>query len=252
MRGKLKGKVALVTGAASGIGRAAAIAFAREGAKVALSDLDAAAGRKAVRSVRETGGDSIFIKADVSRHAEARAMVRKCVRDLGRLDFAFNNAGIECTGDSPADLAEKDWDRVMGVNLKGVWLCMKYELKEMLKRGSGAIVNNSSVQGLVATRCPAYVASKHGVVGLTKSAALEYASKGIRVNAVCPGSIRTPMLDRYVDGDAAREAEIVADEPIGRIGTPEEVAEAVIWLCSDSSSFVTGHALAVDGGYVAQ
>lgn len=253
MAGSLEGKVALVTGAGSGIGRAAALAFAREGAKVVVADLVADGGKETVRLIEQAGGTALFVEGDVSAAASAEAIVRTAIEQYGRLDCAYNNAGIEGTQAPTAECAEDNWDRVLSINLKGVWLCMKHELAHMAAHGGGAIVNTASVAGLVGfPGIPAYCASKGGVVMLTKTAALEYATQGIRVNAVCPGVIRTPMIDRFLGGSAEAEAEFVSLEPVGRMGTPEEVAEAVVWLCSDAASFVTGHALPVDGGLVAR
>jgi len=243
----LEGKIALVTGGSSGMGRTTALAFAREGAKVVIADIQVEGGEETVQTIDDTGGEAIFFKTDVSRRDEVEALINRVVETYGRLDCAFNNAGIEETSLLPtAESTEENWDRVIGTNLKGVWLCMKYELAQMVKQGSGAIVNTASVGGLVGFEgIGAYVASKHGVIGLTKTAALEYATAGIRVNAVCPGVIRTPML-------ADAEALLAPLEPMGRIGLPEEIAEAVVWLCSDAASFVTGHPMVVDGGILAQ
>jgi NAD(P)-dependent dehydrogenase (short-subunit alcohol dehydrogenase family) len=252
---QFSGKVALVTGGASGIGRACSQLFAKEGASVVVSDVAVEDGEETVRLIEEDGGEASFVEADVSKAAEVEALVGRAVEAYGRLDYAFNNAGIEGSmATNTADYSEEDWDRVIGVNLKGVWLCMKHEIPQMLRQGGGSIVNNSSVEGLVGLQGPsAYAASKHGVVGLTKTAALEYAQSGIRVNAVCPGLIRTPMVERYTEGDAETEAQWAAIfEPVGRMGSAEEVGEAVVWLCSEAASFVTGHAMAVDGGYVAR
>jgi NAD(P)-dependent dehydrogenase (short-subunit alcohol dehydrogenase family) len=252
---RFSGKVALVTGGASGIGRASAQLFAKEGASVVVSDVALEGGQQTVRLIEEDGGEASFVEADVSKAAQVEALVRRPVEAHGRLDYAFNNAGIEGRmATNTADYPEEDWDRVIGVNLKGVWLCMKHEIAQMLKQGGGSIVNNSSVEGLVGLEgTSAYAASKHGVVGLTKTAALEYAQSGIRVNAVCPGLIRTPMVERYTEGDAETEAQWAAIfEPVGRMGSAEEVAEAVVWLCSEAASFVTGHAMAVDGGFLAR
>jgi NAD(P)-dependent dehydrogenase (short-subunit alcohol dehydrogenase family) len=251
---RFSGKVALVTGGASGIGRASAVAFAREGASVVVSDVAVEGGEETVRLIEEAGGEATFVRADVSDAEEVETLIRRTVEAYGRLDCAFNNAGIEGPmATNTADYFEEDWDRVIGINLKGVWLCMKHETHRMLEQESGSIVNNSSVAGLVGfAGISAYVASKHGVVGLTKTAALEYAGSGIRVNAVCPGVIRTPMIDRATTGSAEAEAGFAALEPVGRMGSPEEVAEAVVWLASEASSFVTGHAMAVDGGLVAR
>ena len=249
----LEGRVTLVTGGSSGIGRATSLAFAREGARVVVADIAVAGGEETVRMIEAAGGAALFVRADVSKATEVEALVTETLGRFGRLDCAFNNAGIEGSRASTVDYTEEDWDRTVGTNLKGVWLCMKYEIPRMLEQGGGAIVNTSSVYGLVAGRgVSAYVASKHGVAGLTKSAALEYAPHGIRINAVCPGAIRTPMLMRHLRDAESEERLIAAVEPIGRMGSPEEVAAAVVWLCSDAASFVTGHTMAVDGGYLAQ
>ena len=251
--GQLDGKVALITGAGSGIGRASALVFAREGAKVALADIVVEGGEETVRMVKEAGGEAFFIKADVSNAADVEAMVNTVVDTYGRIDCAYNNAGIEGQLASTDEYAEDMFDKVIGINLTGVWLCMKYELPHMLKQGSGAIVNTASGAGLIGVAgMSAYVASKHGVVGLTKTAALEYAKSGIRVNAVCPGLIQTPMVERITNGHPQLGEALVAAEPIGRTGRPEEIAESVVWMCSDAASFVTGHAMSVDGGFVAQ
>jgi NAD(P)-dependent dehydrogenase (short-subunit alcohol dehydrogenase family) len=253
MARQFESEVSLVTGGASGIGRAAALAFAREGAKVVVADVQAEGGEETVRMIRETGGQATFVKTDVSKAAEVEMLVKKAVDTYGRLDFAFNNAGTEGTMAPTADCTEDNWDRTISINLKGIWLCMKHEIPQMLKQGSGAIVNMASVAGLVGFRgLPAYCASKGGVVQLTRTAALEYAKAGIRVNVVCPGVIRTPMVERLLSGQPEAEEGFIAMEPVGRMGKPEEVAEAVVWLCSDAASFVTGHPMTVDGGLVAQ
>jgi NAD(P)-dependent dehydrogenase (short-subunit alcohol dehydrogenase family) len=251
---RLSGKVALVTGGASGIGRACAQLFAKEGASVVVSDVALEGGHETVRLIEADGGEASFVETDVSKAAQVEALVGRTVETYSRLDYAFNNAGIEGRmATNTADYSEEDWDRVIAVNLKGVWLCMKNEIPQMLSQGGGSIVNNSSVEGLVGLEgTSAYAASKHGVVGLTKTAALEYAQSGIRINAVCPGLIRTPMVERYSRGDAEIEAQFAAVEPVGRMGSSEEVAEAVVWLCSEAASFVTGHAMAVDGGFLAR
>jgi NAD(P)-dependent dehydrogenase (short-subunit alcohol dehydrogenase family) len=249
----VEGKVALVTGGGSGIGRATALVFAREGAKVVVADIMVDGGEETVRLVKAAGGEAVFIKTDVSKPTDVAAMVQKAVATYGRLDCAHNNAGIEGATGKTADYREEDWDRVISINLTGVWLCMKYEIPQMLKQGGGAIVNTASDAGLLGVpQMPAYVASKHGVAGLTKTAALEYAKAGIRVNAVCPGVIKTPMVERITGQRPGRVERMTAVEPVGRMGKPEEIAEAVVWLCSDASSFVTGLPMPVDGGIAAQ
>lgn len=253
MAGQFDGKVALVTGAGSGIGRASALAFAREGAKIVVADIVVEGGEETVRMIKAAGGEALFAKADVSEAAEVQALVKSAVQTYGRLDYAHNNAGIMGAMAPTADCTEENWDRLMAINLKGVWLCMRYEIPQMRKQGGGAIVNTSSAAGLVAfPTLSAYVASKHGVAGLTKTAALEYARASIRVNAVCPGFIRTPMVEPFAAGAPEAEAQFLGTLPIGRAGTPEEVAEAVVWLCSDAASYVTGHAMLIDGGMTTQ
>ncbi|MCZ7398586.1 MAG: SDR family oxidoreductase [Candidatus Methanoperedens sp.] len=249
----LENKVALVTGGGSGIGRACALAFAREGAKVVVADVMERGGEETVQMIQEAGGESIFVKTDVSKTADVEALVKRTVDTYGRLDCAINNAGIEGIMAPTADYTEENWNRVININLKGVWLCMKYEIPEMRKQGGGAIVNMASVAGLVGFQgMPAYCASKGGIIQLTKAAALEYAKAGIRVNAVCPGVIRTPMVERVTGGNPEAAAQFTAIEPVGRMGTPEEIAESVVWLCSEAASFVTGHPMVVDGGLIAQ
>ena len=252
MAGRVEGKVALVTGGASGIGRATALTFAREGAKLVVADMNADGGQQTVHLITEKGGEAIFVRTDVAQAVEVQALISTAVETYGRLDCAHNNAGIAGGGRAlTAEYAEDTWHQVIAVNLTGVWLCMRYEIPQMLSQGSGAIVNTASVAGLIGARgLAAYVASKHGVVGLTKTAALEYAQQGIRVNCVCPGVIHTPMTESALS-DPALQAQITA-RPMGRVGTPEEVAEAVVWLCSEAASFVTGHTMTVDGGMVAQ
>lgn len=253
MAGLVDGKIALVTGAGSGIGRATALVFAREGAKVVVADVVVDGGEETVRLIKAAGGEAVFVKADMAKAAEVEAMVQKAVATYGRLDCAHNNAGIEGATGRTADYREEDWNRVISINLTGVWLCMKYEISQMLKQGGGAIVNTASDAGLLGVpQMPAYVASKHGVVGLTKTAALEYAKSGIRVNAVCPGVIKTPMVERITGQRAGRAERMAAAEPVGRMGKPEEIAEAVVWLCSEAASFVTGLPMPVDGGIAAQ
>ena len=251
METTFKNKVALVTGGASGIGRATALAFAKKGAKVAVVDWKE--NDEMVDLIKELGSEAIFIKCDVSKTDDVKAMVARTIAAFGRLDYAFNNAGIEGASASTQDCSEENWDKTIGVNLKGVWLCMKYEIPEILKQGKGAIVNCASVAGLVGfAGLPAYVASKHGIVGLTKTTALECATQGIRVNVVCPGVIQTPMIDRLTGKTKEGIERFKGFEPIGRFGLPEEIANAVVWMCSDEASFVTGHVMAVDGGFTAQ
>jgi NAD(P)-dependent dehydrogenase (short-subunit alcohol dehydrogenase family) len=249
----LEGKAALVTGGGSGLGRASAIALARAGATVTVADVDEQGGKETVTLVlEEAGGDADFVRADVTQADEVEAMVDKTVTRWGRLDCALNNAGTTGVSAPTADYTLEDWNRALALNLTGVFLCLKYEIPAMLERG-GAIVNMASGAGLVGfAGLPAYVASKHGVVGLTRAAALEYASQGLRINAICPGSTRTPMLEGFMGGDEQVERMMTRAVPLGRLGRPEEIAEAVVWLCSDAASFVVGHALAVDGGSVVQ
>ncbi|MCL4078421.1 SDR family oxidoreductase [Coriobacteriia bacterium Es71-Z0120] len=249
----LTGKVALVTGAASGIGRESALAFARAGAKVVVSDVMVEGGEETVAMIRDGGGDAIFVECDVSKEDDVKRLVARTIEAYGRLDCAHNNAGIEGTPAPIVECTEENWDRTLGINLKGIWWCAKYEIPEMLKVGGGAIVNTASIAGLVAfPALPAYTASKHGVVGLTKSIALDYATQNIRCNAVCPGVIHTPMVDRLTNEDPEALKGLQALEPIGRLGKPSEIADAVVYLCSDEASFITGAALPVDGAYVAQ
>jgi NAD(P)-dependent dehydrogenase (short-subunit alcohol dehydrogenase family) len=274
----LTGKVGLITGGAVGIGRATALAFAREGARVVVADILAEEGAETVRLVQAQGGSALFVPCDVSRSDQVKVLIARTVAAYGRVDCAFNNAGMEGQIAATADCDEDNWDCVIAVNLKGVWLCMKYEIQQMLRQKSGAIVNTSSVAGVVAERgFPAYAAAKGGVVQLTRTAAVEYAGTGLRINAVCPGIIMTPMIDRALakmsvnamaPGLArpsllSRLADRVMHtrpaqkmmtglmQPLGRPGQPEEVAEAVVWLCSDAASFVTGHSMLVDGGMTA-
>ena len=251
-------KVVLITGGASGIGRATALAFAQRGAAVVVADMNDAGGQQTVAMIAESGGQATFVPADVTCPTSVRAMVARTVQIYGRLDCAHNNAGASGRGVGGnqrallADYPEERWDHVIAANLTSVWLCMKHEIRQMLLQGGGAIVNTASIAGLVGLggRC-AYVAAKHGVVGLTRAAAIEYAGQGIRVNCVCPGPIETPMTAQAMS-DPAELARMLAGEPVGRLGRPEEIAEAVVWLCSDAASFVDGHALAVDGGYTAR
>jgi NAD(P)-dependent dehydrogenase (short-subunit alcohol dehydrogenase family) len=250
--GRFAGKVALVTGGNSGIGRHASLAFAREGAKVVVAARGVDEGERTVSMIREAGGEAMFVATDVTGAESVRAMVRACIERYGRLDAAFNNAGI--TGsvtDFIVDYDEEIFDRTVAVNLKGTWLCMKYEIPEMLRAGRGSIVNCSSTAGLRGgARASAYYASKHAIVGLTKSVALEYATNGIRVNAVCPGMIGTDMVAREFARAPEKFAVLKQKIPMARIGTVEEIAAAVLWLCADESSYVTGAALSADGGFV--
>jgi NAD(P)-dependent dehydrogenase (short-subunit alcohol dehydrogenase family) len=246
-------RVALVTGGGSGIGRAAALAFARRGERVAIAGRRLTEGEETARLARDAGGDAVFFQADVSVPAEVESLVARTVGRWGRLDYAFNNAGITGEMARTAECTEENWDRTLSVNLTAVWLSMKHEIRQMLKRASGVIVNNASTAGLVGMRGgPAYSASKGGVIQLTRTAALEYAKSGLRVNAVCPGFIETPMTEAHSRLNPDLEPWIRRIQPMGRLGTADEVAEAVLWLCSDAASFITGHALVIDGGMVAQ
>jgi len=250
---RFAGKVALITGGSSGIGRTTALAFAREGAKVVIGNRRVDEGETTLRLIREAGGEALQVRTDVTRAADVESLVARAVEAFGHIDCAFNNSGLAGAMATTADCTEENWDTTIAVNLKGVWLAMKYEIAQMLRQGSGAIVNNASIAGLVGMRGgPAYSASKGGVIQLTRTAALEYAKKGIRVNAVCPGFISTPMTDAHTSIKPELEAQIIKLQPMGRLGTAEEVAEAVLWLCSDAASFVTGHPLVLDGGLVAQ
>jgi NAD(P)-dependent dehydrogenase (short-subunit alcohol dehydrogenase family) len=252
METELPGKVAIVTGGTSGIGREAAVLFAKSGAKVVVAGRREAEGNETVDLIRATGGDGLFVKTDVSQAAQVDALVRQTVEKFGRLDIAFNNAGIEGSLTPIVDQSEEDWNRTIDINLKGTWLCLKYEIRQMLKQGGGgAIVNMASVAGLIGSAGFAtYCASKHGVIGLTKSAALETARNGIRINVVCPAVIETPMGERIFGGPEIRPYAIGL-HPIGRFGKPMEIAEAVVWMCSDHASFMTGQSLVLDGGFMA-
>src|SRR5688572_8960982 len=245
-----KGKVAFVTGAANGIGRAAALAFVREGASVALADVSDPGNQETARMIEDLGGRALALKCDVTRAEDVTTALAKTVEAFGRLDFAFNNAGIEPRKAAPtAEYEEEEWNRIIDINLRGVFLCMKHEIPLILKQGGGAIVNTSSGAGIIGIKgSPAYTAAKHGLLGLTKSAALDYAAQNIRINAVCPGYIDTPMMGRFTGGTPEGRAKVIAEEPVGRMGKPEEIAAAVVWLCSDASTFVIGHAMVIDGG----
>jgi NAD(P)-dependent dehydrogenase (short-subunit alcohol dehydrogenase family) len=252
MNTDLSGKVALITGGTSGIGRDAAVLFAKAGAKVVVAGRRETEGREVVDQIRAAGGDGLFVKTDVANATEVQALVRKTVEKFGRLDVAFNNAGIEGNWAPIAEQSEADFDATMAINLKGVWLCLKYEIQQMLKQGGGgAIVNMSSVAGLMgAATAGAYTASKHGVIALTKTAALECGDKGIRVNAVCPAVIETAMADRLFD-DVEVQRHLRSQHALGRFGKPMEIAEGVLWMCSDRASFMTGQYLVLDGGFLA-
>src|SRR5271155_2372446 len=248
----LEGKVALVTGGTSGIGRDTAVLFAKAGAKVVVAGRREAEGKETVELVRAAGGDGLFVQADVSKASDVETLVKKTVEKFGRLDVAFNNAGIEGVLAPIIRQSEEDWDRTININLKGVWLCLKYEIRQMLKQGGGGtIVNMASILGLVGSvGAAAYSASKHGVIGLTKTAALENAKSGIRINAVCPGFTETPMADRTLRVPEVHQY-VLSCHPIGRLGRPREIADAVVWMCSDRASFMTGQSLVLDGGFLA-
>lgn len=248
--GSFVGKVAFVTGAANGIGRAAALAFSREGASVVVADISEQGNRDIARIIEEAGGRALAVRCDVTRADDVKTALDKVVEAFGRFDFAFNNAGVEQPIIPAADVTEEEWGRIIDIDLRGVFLCMKYEIPLMLKQGGGGVIVNTSsgagVKGFAGQA--AYCAAKHGVIGLTKAAALDYAKSNVRVNAVCPGIIETPMMDRFSGGTPEGRARVIAQEPVGRMGKPEEIGAAVVWLCSDSAAFVTGHALVVDGG----
>jgi len=250
MAGAMTGKVALVTGGSSGIGRATCVRFAREGATVVLAARRAAEGEQTAQLVRAAGGEALFVPADIARPAEVQALVATCLARFGRLDYACNNAGIEGPLGPLAECSEAQWDTVMGINLKGTWMCMKAEIPPMRAQGGGAIVNVASILGLIGfPGLGPYVATKHAIIGLTKTAAMEHAQDHIRVNVVCPGLIDTAMADRFTGGPQTDvEKFVLSLKPMRRRGTPAEVAEAVLWLCSDAASFVTGHSMMVDGG----
>ncbi|RSK46374.1 glucose 1-dehydrogenase [Hymenobacter perfusus] len=249
--GQFAGKVAFVTGAGTGIGRAAALAFAREGAQVAVVGRTLADNDETVRLVTEQGGQAVAVVCDITDEAQVQAALAKTIDTYGRLDFAFNNAGVEQHKAPAAELAMAEWDRIVNIDLRGTFLCMKHEIPLILAQGGGAIVNTSSGAGLIGIKQnAAYCAAKHGIIGMTRSAALDYADQNLRINAVCPGFIDTPMMDRFTHNSEQEREKVIEQEPIGRAGMPEEIANAAVWLCSASSSFVVGHALAVDGGQV--
>jgi NAD(P)-dependent dehydrogenase (short-subunit alcohol dehydrogenase family) len=251
--GRFDKKVTLVTGAASGIGRAAALQFAAQGASVVVADIDETGARATAQVIEETGGRAQAVAVDVADPGSVEAMTERVAEEFGALHYAFNNAGIVGAGTSIADMPVEAWDRGIAVMLSGVFLCMKFEIPLLLASGGGAIVNTSSGAGIIGFPGMAnYVAAKHGVIGLTKTAALEYIGSGIRINAVCPGTARSRMVEDWMQGDAAAEAEVANLHPIGRIASPDEIAAAALWLCSDEASFVVGHALVVDGGYTIQ
>lgn len=248
-----KNKSILITGAASGIGRETAIAFAGRGASVCISDVDKDGLNETEEIIQNSGGKVFAISSDVSKEADVKKLVEATIKKFGKLDGACNNAGVGGELNTTADYTVEEWDRVININLRGQWLCMKYQIPEMLKREGGAIVNVASILGKVGfANAPAYVAAKHGLIGLTKTAAIEYSSKGIRVNAVAPGFIETPMLERAgLTTDLEMKEQIIKLHPIGRLGKSREVADAIVWLTSAEASFVTGHTLLVDGGYTA-
>jgi NAD(P)-dependent dehydrogenase (short-subunit alcohol dehydrogenase family) len=252
MTTELHGKVGIVTGGTSGIGRDAAVLFAKAGAKVVVAGRREVEGKKTIDLIRAVGGEGLFVKTDVSRAADVAALVQKTVEKFGRLDVAFNNAGIEGSWIPITEQSEEDWDRTIDINLKGVWLCLKHEIRQMLKQGGGgAIVNMASVAGWIGSAGAAtYCASKHGVMGLTKAAALETARSGIRINVVCPAVIETPMGERIFGAPEVKKYALGL-HPIGRFGRPAEIAEAVVWMCSDRASFMTGQSLVLDGGFLA-
>jgi NAD(P)-dependent dehydrogenase (short-subunit alcohol dehydrogenase family) len=250
--GCMKNKVAFVTGGGSGIGQAAAVALAREGASVIVSDIADDRGEGTAEIIRTQGGRARFVHCDVSKGQDLDSAIQQAVATYGRVDVAFNNAGVAGKRAATALLTEADWDEVLSVNLKGVWLSMKSELACMIRQGSGAIVNTSSTRGMAGAKGSAiYAAASHGIIGLTRSAALDYAGANIRINAVCPGATRTPMMEALLAGNPAMESQMIGRIPMSRMGSPSEIAEAVVWLCSDAAAFVTGHCLVVDGGQLA-
>jgi NAD(P)-dependent dehydrogenase (short-subunit alcohol dehydrogenase family) len=253
MTRQFEGKVALVTGAGAGIGRATAALFSAQGASVVVADISADGGEETVRMIKESGGNAIFSQTDVTQPDEVEALIKKAVEKYGRLDCAHNNAGSPGRSTGLVDCTVEEWDAVMNLNLKGTFLCMKYEIPQMLKQGAGAIVNTSSTMGLVAHgKAPAYATSKHGIIGMTRSAALEYVQDNIRINAICPGNTDTSIFDQLKENMPEAYQGLVAATPIGRFAQPEEIANAVIWLCSDAASYCSGHAMVVDGCYTIQ
>jgi NAD(P)-dependent dehydrogenase (short-subunit alcohol dehydrogenase family) len=244
----------MLLGHSAGIGRAAAFAFAREGASVVVADVFEPGSQETVRLVEELGGRALAVRCDVTRSADIKAALAKTTENFGRLDFAFNNAGIEPKNAAPtADYDEEEWNRIIDINLRGVFLCMKHEIPLISKQGGGAIVNTSSGAGVIGIKgSPAYTAAKHGLLGVTKAAPLDYAAQNIRINAVCPGYIETPMMERFTGGTPEGRAKVIGEGPIGRMGKPEEIAAAVVWLCSDAAAFMIGHAMVIDGGQTIQ
>jgi NAD(P)-dependent dehydrogenase (short-subunit alcohol dehydrogenase family) len=250
--GTFKGKVAFVTGAANGIGRATAIAFATEGADVVLADISEKDIQETARLIEEAGGKALAIRCDVQKSEDIKNALDQAVQKFGGIDVAFNNAGIEQPTKELTAITEEEWDKLMNIDLRGIFLCMKYQIPLMLASGGGAIVNTSSGAGVKGFKGQAaYAAAKHGIIGLSRSAALDYADQNIRINAICPGIIETPMMDRFSGGTPEGRQKVIAQEPIGRMGKPEEIASAVLWLCSEGASFAIGHALVVDGGQTA-
>jgi NAD(P)-dependent dehydrogenase (short-subunit alcohol dehydrogenase family) len=251
-QGSFAGKVAFVTGAASGIGRATAVAFASAGATVVVADVSDQGNRETAGLIEDQGGRVLMVRCDVTSGQEVKAALDQTFDAFGRLDIAFNNAGVEQPVGPAAEVSEEEWDRILDINLRGVFLCMKHEIPLMLRQGGGAIINTSSGAGVTAVKGQAaYTAAKHGVIGLTKAAALDYAQANLRINAVCPGIIDTAMMQRFTGDSAEGRQRVIGQEPVGRMGTPEEIAGAVLWMCSDAAAFVVGHALVIDGGQMA-